>query len=211
LESDESRLLIGWYPRVIWTVNALISFEREIADLFNAGRIRAPVHLSGGNEVELIAYFKHRFQPGDWVVSTWRSHYHALLAGVPQETVKQAILAGRSITLCFPQYRFFSSAIVGGSLPIGLGIALGVKLASGKEIVHAFIGDMTERTGAFHEVTEYADGHNLPINFIVEDNRKSVMTETNKVWGSSVKGPYIEHHYYDLQWPHAGAGVRVQF
>ena len=96
----------------------LIEFEKEIAELFEAGKIRAPVHLHGGNEEQLIEIFK-QIKPEDWVCSTHRSHYHALLKGIPREYVKRAILAGQSITLNFAEYRFFTSAIVGGILPIG--------------------------------------------------------------------------------------------
>ncbi|SRR6266446_6352924 len=196
----------------------LIDFEKEISDLFNAGQIRSPVHLSGGNEGYLIKYFEKRFNPGDWVFTTWRSHYHCLLAGVPPEQVKVAILAGRSITLCFPEYRVFSSAIVGGHLSIALGVALGIRrnpnigFLSPIPFVHVFLGDMTERTGVYREVVEYAYGHALPINFIIEDNGKSVLTTTYDVWGTSTHVTLQGRRYvYELPWPHAGAGVRVQF
>ncbi|KKL62895.1 hypothetical protein LCGC14_2180590, partial [marine sediment metagenome] len=101
----------------------LIAFERDIADCFERGEIRAPVHLHGGNEEQLRALFCH-INPSDWVFSTHRSHYHALLKGVPPELVKAEILKGNSISLQFPEYHFFTSAIVGGILPIALGVAM---------------------------------------------------------------------------------------
>jgi TPP-dependent pyruvate/acetoin dehydrogenase alpha subunit len=229
----------------VMTAAELIAFEAEIADRFNAGEIRAPVHLSGGNEAQLIDYFTRYFRPGDWVFSTWRSHYHALLAGVPPERVRAAILAGRSITLTFPEHRFLTSAIVGGTLPIALGVALGIKRtrlwnwklagwdplgetarddlkARPLERVHCFIGDMTSRTGAFEECTRYAAGHQFPINWIVEDNGKSVLTDTVEVWGwpseacAAARPPQdvvrnITRYAYHLPWPHSGAGKRVEF
>src|SRR5258706_10994318 len=109
------------------TAAELIAFERNVAEEFNRGSIRSPVHLSGGNEQQLINYFAAHFRPGDWICTTWRSHYHALLAGVPPSEVMAAILRGRSITLTFPAHRVISSAIVGGVIPIALGIALGIK------------------------------------------------------------------------------------
>jgi TPP-dependent pyruvate/acetoin dehydrogenase alpha subunit len=105
----------------------LVAFEERVADAFNRGEIRAPIHLSRGNEEQLIRYFDANFRPGDWVFSTWRSHLHALLAGVPEAEVFDAVMAGKSITLCFPARNFFSSAIVGGHLPLALGVAMGVK------------------------------------------------------------------------------------
>ena len=99
------------------TKEELIAFENDIAALFNAGKIRAPVHLYHGNEEQIIDVFRN-IRPRDWVFCSWRSHYQCLLKGVPASAVRDEILAGRSISLCFPEYRVYSSAIVGGVLPI---------------------------------------------------------------------------------------------
>ncbi len=105
------------------TAEELIQFENDIAQLFNEAKIRAPVHLYSGNEAEIIEIFRE-VRPEDWVCCSWRSHYQCLLKGVPPEKVKAEILAGRSISLCFPEYQVVSSAIVGGIRPIAVGIAL---------------------------------------------------------------------------------------
>ena len=195
--------------------NELIAFETDIADLFNKGDIRSPVHLSGGNEEQLIAYFEENFKEGDWIATAWRSHYHCLLAGVPPEKLKKAILAGRSITLCFPEHQVISSAIVGGILPIATGIALCIKRSEDPVLskVHCFVGDMTARTGAFWENIQYAHGHNLPIRYIIEDNRKSVGTPTAEVWGRDLipRNDHVTYYQYDLKYPHAGAGKWIRF
>lgn len=190
----------------------LIAFEREVADRFNAAEIRAPIHLSGGNEDDLIRIFED-VGPEDWLLSTWRSHYHCLLKGVPPERLMEEIMAGRSITLCFPEYRVLSSAIVGGGLPIALGIALGIKRRGGKERVWAFLGDMAQRGGMFHECVQYAGGHDLPICFVIEDNGISVCTNTRESWGAAWDWHQIElrRYSYKLPWPHSGAGHRVNF
>ena len=98
----------------------LIAFTEEIAALFEAGEIRAPVHLGGGSEDGLIEVFRD-VRPNDWVFATHRSMYAALLKGVPKELVKEEILAGHSMHLNFKEYNFFTSAIVGGCLPIAAG------------------------------------------------------------------------------------------
>ena len=193
------------------TAEELIAFEADVAAEFNAGKIRAPVHLDGGNEEPLIEVFRN-IKRDDWVLCSWRSHYKALLHGVPAEKVKAEIMAGRSIALCFPEHRFLSSAIVGGNLPIALGIALGIKRRGGTEMVHAFVGDMTSRTGIFHECAQYAAGHGLPLRFIVEDNGLSVCTPTSEVWGNVAQNGYKSRWYsYKLPFPHSGAGKRVEF
>jgi pyruvate dehydrogenase E1 component alpha subunit len=196
----------------VWTPTGLQEFEKEIADLFNAGKIRAPVHLSGGNEKQLIDIFKE-VKSDDWVCGSWRLHYHCLLKGVPPARLRADILAGRSITLCYPSHRIVSSAIVGGILPIALGIAYSIKRAGTAERVWCFLGDMTAHAGIFEECSKYALAYKLPITWIIEDNGLSVCTDTLDVWKVSAWSGWGDVRYYDykLPWPHAGAGKRVQF
>ena len=194
----------------------LIAFEDEVAARFNSGRIRAPVHLYSGNEAAMIEVFKD-VRPNDWVFCSWRSHYQCLLKGVPTDEVMAEIMAGRSISLCFPQQRVYSSAIVGGVLPIAVGTAMAIARSGEDARVHCFVGDMTAETGIAHESIKYSRNHRLPIRFIVEDNAKSVCTDTRAAWNQprlsfdDVRDEYVHHYRYETRYPHAGAGVRVQF
>ena len=198
------------------TAQDLIDFETEIADLFNAAKIRAPIHLYYGNEAKMIELFRD-VKPEDWVFCSWRSHYQCLLKGVPREQLKAEILAGHSISLCFPKQRVVSSAIVGGIIPIAVGTALSLKRKGEKGMVHCFAGEMTSETGIFHESVKYAHNHQLPIRFIVEDNGKSVCTDTREAWAQKVltyennPHPLVTFYKYETKYPHAGAGQRVQF
>src|SRR5258706_1450532 len=133
------------------TVEELCEFEREVATAFEAKQIRAPIHLSGGNEEELIKLFRGSIPHSDWIFSTYRSHYHALLHGIPREKVMAQILAGRSMNLTFPAHRFCTSAMVGGILSIATGVALALKRRKDTtRNVWCFIGDMAASTSAFH-------------------------------------------------------------
>ncbi|MBA3052200.1 MAG: hypothetical protein FP827_03810, partial [Candidatus Omnitrophica bacterium] len=120
----------------------LISFENEIADCFNKAMIKAPIHLYSGNESKMLEVFQH-INENDWVLCSWRNHYQCLLKGVPRERLKNDILAGRSISLCYKDYRIISSGIVGGIVPIAAGIALDIKNKKEKNKVFCFMGDMT--------------------------------------------------------------------
>jgi TPP-dependent pyruvate/acetoin dehydrogenase alpha subunit len=82
--------------------------------------------LSGGNEEQLIEIGK-RIKSTDWVFSTWRSHYHALIKGVDSKWLEEEILAGRSITIVNKEEKFYSSAIVGGTISIAMGVAMANK------------------------------------------------------------------------------------
>jgi pyruvate dehydrogenase E1 component alpha subunit len=194
------------------TAQDLLRFEEEIEQLFAAGAIKAPVHLAGGNEHELIRIFDD-IKSYDWVLCTWRAHYHALLRGVPPKRVKEAIINGRSIALCFPEYRLLSSALVGGICPIATGLAWSIKARRGRETVHAFIGDMAAKTGIYHECRQYCEGHNLPVHWIIEDNGLSVTTDTKAVWGNAAlrTTPEVTRYEYSLSRPHVGIGKFVVF
>jgi TPP-dependent pyruvate/acetoin dehydrogenase alpha subunit len=196
------------------TAQEMIQFEEDIAATFNAGKIRAVIHLSYGNEEQLIKIFK-KINSEDWVMGSWRMHYQCLLKGVPPEVLKAEIMKGHSIALCFPEYRIVSSGIVGGILPIALGTALAIKRKGGKEWVHCFLGDMTSECGIAHEVVKYADNFDLPICFYVEDNKLGVCTPTREAWGQkdlTLDGWKVWRYQYEQEkYPHAGAGVRVQF
>lgn len=214
-----------------WTKESLIAFEEDIKAEFLAGKIRAPVHLAGGNEDELITIFKE-VQEEDWLFLTYRDHFHCLLKGMPPERLKWHIMEGRSMYLCDREYRIVSSAIVGGCLPIAVGFAMGLKRDGRPEHVWAFCGDMAAETGGFHEATKYAGRHQLPITFVVEDNGLSTNTPTQEVWGShrvdvgkddlpfqylnpTVIGDWyganIRYYQYTRTVPHVGAGQFVVF
>lgn len=194
----------------------LILFEEEIGNLFNNGEIKAPVHLYNGNEDEMINVFEN-ISDNDWVFCTWRSHYQCLLKGVNSEELKNDIILGKSISLCYPEHNIYSSAIVTGILPIAVGVALDIKLKSEKKHVWCFVGDMTAETGSFYENYKYAINFDLPITFVIEDNSKSVCTETLNTWNHkehSYSKPgmnKIIYYKYSTKYPHAGAGKRIQF
>lgn len=200
----------------VWSVAELQAFETEIAQTFNRGEIKAPVHLSDGNESALIDVFR-QVKHEDWIFCSWRSHYQCLLKGVPPEELRREILAGHSISLAFPEYRVFSSAIVGGQIPIAVGTAKGEMLKGSNAHVWCFIGDMTSETGIAQTAIRYAEKHNLPITFIIEDNEISVLTNTRDVWKSETlrfeeqNSPNVRYFKYKSKYPHAGAGKRIQF
>jgi len=198
----------------------LIAFEEEIAECFNNAQIRAPIHLYSGNEKHIINIFKN-VKKQDYVFCTWRSHYQCLLKGVPKDRLKKDILAGKSITLCYPEYNIFSSAIVTGSISIANGRALAEKLKGSNSHVWCFVGEMSSETGAFHENVKYSTAHNLPITWVIEDNGKSVCTDTRETWNMknlsyeefdllNSRGNVI-YYKYNTKYPHAGAGKRIQF
>jgi pyruvate dehydrogenase E1 component alpha subunit len=207
------------------TKESMVEFEVRIGALFNEGKIKAPIHLYSGNEDHIIDVFSEIDVDSDWVCCTWRNHYQGLLKGVPEDVMEKNIVAGKSMVAVFPEHKFVCSSIVGGIPSIAAGIAFSNKVRKVKSHVWCWVGDMSAETGHFHEAYKYSVGHDLPITFVVEDNRKSVCTPTPLVWcreepyflkekytGGVLRQPHLYYYQYDnTKYPHAGAGKRVQF
>ena len=194
-----------------WTEEKLIRFEQSIVDIWEAGKIKGPVHLSNGNETPLIEIFK-RIKKTDWVFSTWRSHYHWVLKGLSADYATEIIKEGKSITMCEHEERFYASAIVGGTLPIALGVASAIKKDGGDDKVWVFIGDMSFESGIFYEVHKYARNFDLPLYFVVEDNGVSTYTPTDATWNTKREVPSdVIHYTYKSKYPHYGSGKWIAF
>ena len=209
----------------------LINFENEVVSLFNDGKLKSPIHLSGGNESQLITVFD-RIKPTDWVFSTYRGHYHALLHGIDKDWLKEWILDNKSIHVMNSKHRFWTSAIVGGPIPVALGVAISIKLdwdkpytdSKGKVKVRpenrnhvwCFVGDMTAHTGIFWECIKYAHFNDLPMTFVIEDNGLSTDTPTGEAWGLDNQSYFnilakifpgrMIYYKYKRKWPHYGTG-----
>ena len=148
----------------------------------------------------------------DWVFSAWRNHYHALLHGFDRQELMDSIIQGRSMATSSNVNKFYSSAIVGGIIPIALGTAMALKRRGSDRKVWCFIGDMTFETGGFYECHKYAKNFNLPLQFVVEDNNLSVHTPTDTTWGVKKNIPSdVVYYRYENGYPHHGTGAWVNF
>jgi len=214
----------------------LINFEKDIAQNYSEAKIRGPVHLSGGNEGQLIQIFE-KIKKEDWVFSTHRNHYHALLKSNDPKWLKEQIFLKRSSHINSRKHKFFTSAIVGGICPIALGVALAIKRNWDNNIrcidlsymnlkkkiigkcmdmphVWCFVGDMASEMGIFHECLKYARGHKLPITYIIEDNGFGVYTPTSKVWKERTLFHDLKNldgYFYKRIYPHYGIGKWILF
>jgi pyruvate dehydrogenase E1 component alpha subunit len=189
----------------------LIDFETEVKERYEAGEIKAPVHLSSNNESQLIEIFE-KVDKDDWVFCSWRNHYHALLHGIPRDTLMDMIVRGKSMSVYSDEPKFYSSSIVGGILPIALGVAKSIKLKGGTNKVWCFVGDMTFETGIFYETYKYSRNFELPLEFVIEDNNLSTNTPVDETWGGKQTVPSDVYYYqYKSEYPHHGTGNWVLF
>ena len=190
----------------------LKSFEAGIAKEYEAGKIKGPIHLSDGNEEILIDIFS-RISNQDFVFSAWRNHYHALLHGVDKNFLRKEILDGKSMGIISNNPNFYSSSIVGGIIPIALGTSMIYKKQkNNSKHVWCFVGDMTYESGLFWEAYKMSQNYKLPLTFIVEDNGKSVTTDTVKSWNGKMEPlEGVIYYTYNSKYPHHGTGKWVNF
>jgi len=224
------------------TKEDLIAFVDEEVKLWEAGKLKIPCHFSGGNEDQLIEIFKE-IRPYDYVFSGHRNSYHALLHGVGADVlmdeicgISTALCKGRARSMGFIDHRhkFYASAIVGGCVNIAVGVAVALKRSNADELridematpprhVWCFVGDGAVDGGHFWEALQYAEGQELPITFVIEDNDRATCTDvdsregkkhrmrtgllTQSAWGSK----YIKHYFYEPTFPHVGTGKYIQF
>jgi TPP-dependent pyruvate/acetoin dehydrogenase alpha subunit len=135
-----------------------------------------------------------------------------MLKGVDLKWLEEMILAGKSITICGMEQKFYSSAIVTATLPIALGVAQSIKLSGGTDKVWVFVGDMSFESGIFYEVHKYARNFDLPLHFVVEDNGISTYTPTEATWNVKREIPSdVVHYNYKSKYPHYGSGKWIAF
>jgi TPP-dependent pyruvate/acetoin dehydrogenase alpha subunit len=198
------------------TKDYLIEFEEYVAKLFEDKKILYPCHLSGGNEDILIDIFKG-IKKNDFVVSTHRNHYHALLKGIPVgQLIKNMTTTNEMGSMHTIDYKrhFFSSATVAGCVAIACGVALGLKLKGSKDKVFCFVGDGATDEGWFGEAVKYATTMDLPILYIVEYNNRSVCSSVKDRWGMDMAFPQNSKcrvYGYTPTYPHCSTGKYISF
>lgn len=195
----------------------LIAFENRIKAHWEAGNLPCLLHLCGGNEADLIGLFSD-IRPRDWVFSTHRNHYHALLKGIPPDQLEAAILSGHSMFTFSREHNFYSSAILAGACCIAAGVAYDIKARGGDEEVYCFLGDGAEEQGHFYEAALFVEANKLPCIFIIEDNQRQVDTDKRTRRGINMAGTYawrpLDHfncvvrYHYTPTYPHAGSGAK---
>jgi pyruvate dehydrogenase E1 component alpha subunit len=153
--------------------------EEKAAELYGAQKIRGFLHLYIGEEAVATGAL-HALAPEDNVVATYREHGHALLRGVSMGAIMAEMFGkqegcsrgrGGSMHLFDKTTRFFGGqAIVGGGLPLTVGLALADKMQGRKAVSACFFGEGAMAEGAFHEAMNLAALWELPVLFCCENN-----------------------------------------
>ena len=154
-------------------------FEERCVELYSAAKIRGFLHVAIGEEA-VAAGAMRALAADDNVVATYREHGHALLRGVPMESIMAEMYGkregcsrgrGGSMHLFDAARRFFGgNAIVGGGMPLAVGLALADRLQGRARITACFFGEGAMAEGAFHESLNLAALWKLPVLFCCENN-----------------------------------------
>ncbi len=168
---------------LLYRCKRIRAVEEEIAARYSEQEMRCPTHLSIGQEL-VGAAAGMILRKDDLVVSTHRAHAHYLGKGGNMEAMIAEIYGketgcakgrGGSMHLTDQSAGFVAStAIVGNTIPIGVGLGLSIKLDGDDRIATIFLGDAATETGAFYESANFAVVQNLPVLFLCEQNLYSV-------------------------------------
>jgi len=164
-------------------------FEERCVELYSEARIRGFMHLYIGEEAIATGVMR-ALTPDDAVVATYREHGHALLRGVAARAVMAEMFGvvegcsrgrGGSMHLFDAATRFYGgNAIVGGGLPIAIGLALADRLAGRARVTACFFGEGAVAEGEFHECMNLAALWQLPVLFCCENNLYAMGTALSR-------------------------------
>ncbi|MGB8652013.1 MAG: pyruvate dehydrogenase (acetyl-transferring) E1 component subunit alpha [Mycobacteriales bacterium] len=154
-------------------------FEEKCVELYSGEKIRGFMHVYIGEEAVAVGVM-HALQPEDAVVATYREHGHALARGVAADRVMAEMYGkvegcshgrGGSMHLFDVAHRFYGgNAIVGGGLPVAVGLALADKMRGLDRVTACFFGEGAVAEGEFHECMNLAALWQLPVLFCCENN-----------------------------------------
>ena len=153
--------------------------EERAAELYGEQKIRGFLHLYIGEEAVAVGAL-HALAPEDNIVATYREHGHALVRGMPMRTIMAEMYGkregcsrgrGGSMHLFDARLRLYGgNAIVGGGLPLAVGLALADKLQGVRRVTACFFGEGAMAEGVFHESMNLAALWQVPVLFCCENN-----------------------------------------
>ena len=192
-------------------------FEEQCNRAFRAGKVGGYLHLYIGQEAVSLGVL-HTWKAGDQALSSYRDHAHCLVLGSDADKVMAEIYGkstgisrgkGGSMHLFDKEHGFAGGyGIVGGNVPLAVGIGWALKhspqLKDGNNICVCFLGDGSMNAGGFHEALNMAQLYELPVLFVLENNKYAMGTSierssANTDLGSRVESYNMSHSKVDGQ------------
>lgn len=165
--------------RLLWQMVRIRRFEEKCVEMYSAQKIRGFMHLYIGEEAVATGIIEQML-PEDAIVATYREHGQALVRGVSAGSIMAEMFGkqegcargrGGSMHLFDAKTRFCGgNAIVGGGLPLAVGLALADKMQNRKAVTVCFFGEGAVAEGEFHESLNLSALWKLPVLFVCENN-----------------------------------------
>ncbi len=166
-------------------------FEETVDDLFARGLVHGTMHLSIGQEASAVgSVFALRDE--DYILSTHRGHGHCIAKGADINLMMAEFLGketgycrgrGGSMHIADIEGRNLgANGVVGGGIPLAVGVGLSLKMRQTDEIVMGFFGDGAANQGAFHEALNMAAIWTLPVVYVCENNQYGMSMSTNRAF-----------------------------
>ena len=179
VDRTKPRLDAAHVAELLKTMLRIRLFEEKCAEAYTQEKIRGFLHLYDGEEA-VAAGIIPLLEPQDRLVATYREHGHALARGVPMGAVMAEMYGksegcaggrGGSMHLFSKDHNFYGgNAIVGGGLPMAVGLALADKMQDSDAVTTCFFGEGAVAEGEFHESLNLASLWDLPLLFVCENN-----------------------------------------
>lgn len=177
--------LHDWYRQMV----LVRRFEQKCAELYQLGKIGGFLHLYIGQEAVAVGTIAAKREQ-DHVITAYRDHAHALAVGSDPNAVMAELMGketgvskgrGGSMHLADVKRNYWGGyAVVGGHVPLGTGIALAEQYKGTDAVVLCYMGDGSTNIGYFHESLNMAGVWDLPIIYVVENNKYGMGTSIDR-------------------------------
>jgi len=174
-----------WYEKML----LMRKFEEKASQLYGQQKIKGFCHLYNGQEA-CIAGTVTALDKEDKYITAYRDHAHPIALGTPPKYVMAELFAkatgiskgkGGSMHMFDKERRLFGGhGIVGGQIPLGVGIAFAERYRKTNHLCITFMGDGAVRQGAFHEALNLAMLYQLPVIFVIENNGYAMGTSVKR-------------------------------
>jgi TPP-dependent pyruvate/acetoin dehydrogenase alpha subunit len=169
------------------------AFEEQAEQSYMAGKVHGTMHLSIGQEASAVGSLA-ALQPTDYILSNHRGHGHCIAKGADLN-IMMAEFYGKANGYCrgrggsmhiadVASGNLGANGVVGGGIPMAVGVGLGLKMQKGGKILMSFFGDGAASSGAFHESMELSVLYQVPVVYVCENNQYAMSFPVNR-WTTS--------------------------
>ncbi|HSB65459.1 MAG TPA: thiamine pyrophosphate-dependent dehydrogenase E1 component subunit alpha [Anaerolineales bacterium] len=169
------------------------AFEEQAEKSYMAGKIHGTMHLSIGQEASAVGSLA-ALEPDDYILSTHRGHGHCIAKGADLN-IMMAEFYGKANGYCrgrggsmhiadVASGNLGANGVVGGGIPMAVGVGIGLKMQKEGKILISFFGDGAASSGAFHESMELSVLFQVPVVYVCENNQYAMSFPANR-WTNS--------------------------